>query len=311
MATPASAVTRTVRPGASGIASATALNPILPTTVLPPPSEEDDAVASGRPVGVEEDDYGQLLRRPGEMPPRQQRLRQPGRPHPGQPGRFPPGGVPPSTVPPNGVPATAAGPATACPALGRADLRARAGRTAGTQWRHAPRANAAYRVPRWRHAPPDHTARRSSERRTARRPRQRRSAHGAPPHGGPPNAGAPHGGTPNGGAAERRAAMPNGGQVPGRQSRLPNGRRVSPGADRLTGRRGQARRAGHRAAPRAGSGHPGPARRQLEPPAGGTGAPRRHRGRAHRGQAVPFPVDRPQVRLTGVRSPTAAPGLPG
>ena len=35
------------------------------------PSEygEDDAARSGPPVGVEEDDYGQLLRRPDEIPP--------------------------------------------------------------------------------------------------------------------------------------------------------------------------------------------------------------------------------------------------
>ena len=64
-----------------------------------PASEEDDAAGSDRPVDAEEDDYGQLLRRPGEMPPRPRRLRQPGRPHPaqpgqpGQPGRFTPGGT--------------------------------------------------------------------------------------------------------------------------------------------------------------------------------------------------------------------------
>ena len=43
------------------------------------PAEEDDATGSGhRPEA--EDDYGQLKRRPGEMPPRQPRMRQPGRP---------------------------------------------------------------------------------------------------------------------------------------------------------------------------------------------------------------------------------------
>ena len=63
--------------------------------------EEEDAAGSGRPLDVEEDDYGQLLRRPGDMPPRQQRLRQPGRPQSGQPGRFPPGGGPPHGGPPS------------------------------------------------------------------------------------------------------------------------------------------------------------------------------------------------------------------
>ena len=70
----------------------------------PASAEEDDAAGSGRPVDAEEDDYGQLLRRPGEMPPRQQRLRQPGRPHPGQPGRFPPGAAPPARASPRRCP---------------------------------------------------------------------------------------------------------------------------------------------------------------------------------------------------------------
>ena len=65
-----------------------------PDDGYPPPAEDDDAAGSGRPADAEEDDYGQLLRRPGEVPPRQQRLRQPGRPHPGQPGRFPPNANP-------------------------------------------------------------------------------------------------------------------------------------------------------------------------------------------------------------------------
>src|SRR5260370_38343609 len=68
-----------------------------------PDAGEDDAAEPGRPVDVEEDDYGQLLRRPGEMPPRHKRLRQPGRPHPGQPGWYPPGG-PPNGGPGNGMP---------------------------------------------------------------------------------------------------------------------------------------------------------------------------------------------------------------
>jgi hypothetical protein len=52
---------------------------------------------------VEDDDYGQLLRRPGE-PPYQQRLRQPGGPRRPQPGPFPPpdSGLPPSDFPRRG-----------------------------------------------------------------------------------------------------------------------------------------------------------------------------------------------------------------
>ncbi len=138
VATPASAATRTVRPGASGIAAATALDPIPPMRATPPSEyEEDDAAGSGRPVDVEEDDYGQLLRRPGEMPPRQQRLRQPGRPPPGQPGRFPPGGPGPARRPPAQRPTArrraprrpcrTAAPRTAAPCPGAA--RPRAGRS--------------------------------------------------------------------------------------------------------------------------------------------------------------------------------------
>ena len=130
-----------------------------PDDGYPDSAEEDDAAGPGRPVDAEEDDYGQLLRRPGDMPPRQQRLRQPGRPHPGQPaqpGRFPPGAVPPAlgAVPPRSPwalsrrtvsLATVACPVTtACPAVAgptarcRADLRAPAYRTAGTQMAACP-----------------------------------------------------------------------------------------------------------------------------------------------------------------------------
>jgi len=65
--------------------------------------EEDDAAGPGRPADIEEDDYGQLLRRPGEMPPRPQRPRQPGRPHPGQPGRMPPNAGPGNGAMPGGA----------------------------------------------------------------------------------------------------------------------------------------------------------------------------------------------------------------
>ncbi|HMI26339.1 MAG TPA: hypothetical protein VK594_17790, partial [Streptosporangiaceae bacterium] len=65
------------------------------------PAEEDDSAGSGRRTEAEDDDYGQLLRRPGEMPPRQPRIRQPGRP---QPGRFPPGSPPNGSTGHSGMP---------------------------------------------------------------------------------------------------------------------------------------------------------------------------------------------------------------
>ena len=200
----------------------------------PAAAEEDDAAGPGRAVDAEEDDYGQLLRRPGEMPPRQQRLRQPGRPHPGQPGRFPRAPSRQALSRQMASRATAAGPVTACPtALGRADLRARAGRTAGTQMAACPtgqcrmagtqmaacptgQCRMAVLRTAYRTAPPSTALRRIAPRRIAvpRTPARHTavSRTAAIPNGGP---------------------MPNGGQVPGRQSRLPNGRRVSPGADRL------------------------------------------------------------------------------
>lgn len=65
---------------------------------------------------VEDDDYSQLLRRPGELPPHQQRPRQAGGPRAPQPGRFtpsadhpasgqPPIGMPANGFPPGGLPA--------------------------------------------------------------------------------------------------------------------------------------------------------------------------------------------------------------
>ena len=41
------------------------------------PAEEGDAAGSGRRVEAEDDDYRPPLRRPGEMPPRPPRVRQP------------------------------------------------------------------------------------------------------------------------------------------------------------------------------------------------------------------------------------------
>src|SRR5271154_377914 len=153
-----------------------------------PPSEyeEDDAVASGRPVDAEEDDYGQLLSRPGETPPHPPRLRQPGRPHPGQPGRFPPGGGPPNNGPPSAGPGHGGMPGSAMPGSVMP----------GSVMPHGP-------VP---HTGPPNTG----------------PPNTGPPNGVPPPGGVPHGGVPHGGP-------PNSGPVPGRQSRLPNGRRVPPG----------------------------------------------------------------------------------
>ncbi|MBV9208953.1 MAG: hypothetical protein JO037_26880 [Actinobacteria bacterium] len=83
------------------------------------PVRTDQAARPGGPLEVQEDDYGQLLRRPGEMPPQPQRYRQPARPYPGQPARpypgqpgspypgqpapFPPGAGPPPPVPVRGA----------------------------------------------------------------------------------------------------------------------------------------------------------------------------------------------------------------
>jgi len=105
----------------------------------------DDGAGPNGPAGTDDDEYGQLLRRPGEMPPQpgRSRMRPP-------PGRFPPTpGNPADGFPPNGTPG----------------------------------------------------------------------------NGGPMTAGHANGGPMNGGSA-------NGGPMPGRQYRLPNGRRVPPRADR-------------------------------------------------------------------------------
>ena len=151
-----------------------------------PASEEDDAAGSGRPVDAEEDDYGQLLRRPGEMPPRQQRLRQPGRPR--QPGRFPPGAGPPGAVAPGAV-RRAPSRSGAVPLRRRSARRVRrmaAGATAAGPLRHAHGSGPG----------------------------------GSPgpggPHGGYPDGGMPHGPMPHGG---RMAARTSSRTAPQRRSR--------------------------------------------------------------------------------------------
>ena len=160
--------------------------------------------------------------------------------------------------------------------------------------------------------------------------------HGGPPHGahGPRTAAPPNGapergprtavcrmaplpiaplrtelrtGDPEGRSyAERRAIQWRAGTY--RQYRLPNGRRVPPNADRLYRPPGPS-------APGGTSGRhhgTGPAAPTRTPTAGA--ARRRHR--AHRRQARHCQAargleHRPQVRLTGVRSPIAPRGQPG
>jgi len=115
------------------------------------------------------DDYGQLLRRPEDLPPQQgpqqsgrSRMRPP-------PRRFPPPpGNPADGYPPNGMPGND--------------------------------------------------------------PMNGGPMHGGPVNGGPMTGGPANGGPANGGPANGGPA--NGGPIPGRQYRLPNGRRVPPRADR-------------------------------------------------------------------------------
>ena len=147
--------------------------------------------------GAEDDEYGQLLRRPGEMPPRQpgrSRMRPPPGRHAPRPGNLADG------FPPNGAP-----------------------------------------------------------------------GNGGPMNAGPMNAGPMNAGPMNGGSA-------NGGPMPGRQYRLPNGRRVPPRDDRPY--RPQAPGPGGPASGRRGTwDQPGPAQAPgpsgQDPLGGGWGRPPR------------------------------------
>jgi len=159
------------------------------------PVEEDDAPGSGRRLEAGDDGYGQLLRRPGEVPPRQPRMRQPGRPQPGQPGRFPPG-APPHGPAPHGPPPHGPAPHGGSP---------NAGPYPGAPYVGGPRGGPNGAPPNG--APPN----------------------GAPPQGAPPNSAPPNGAPPSGG---HNGGGASGGMGPGRY-RLPNGRRVAPGADRM------------------------------------------------------------------------------
>jgi len=261
----------------------------------PASAEEDDAAGPGRAVDAEEDDYGQLLRRPGKMPPRQQRLRQPGRPHPGQPGRFPPGAVapgavPPGAVPPHGVPGHGGGPGNGMPYGSGPGGPPSPGRPHGGY-----PDGGMPRGPMAPGGPPNgepHGA-----------PVNGTPPHSAPPHGGPPNGGVPHAGIPNAGIP--KGGPPNGGQVPGRQSRLPNGRRVSPGADRLY-------RPPRPIAPGGTSGrHHGPGPAAPDPYADGWSRPQ-----AAPGPGAPGPAGAGSGRPApgpahGGPQPHGGPGIPG
>ena len=79
----------------------------------------DDGAKPNGPDGAEDDEYGQLLRRPGDVPP-QPGLHQPGRSRMRPPpGRFPPPGANPADIyPPNGGPMNG-GPANGGPMPGR------------------------------------------------------------------------------------------------------------------------------------------------------------------------------------------------
>ena len=176
--------------------------------------EEDDAAGSGRRAEGEADDYGQLLRRPGETPPRQPRMRQPGRP---QPGRFPPG------APPNDSPGWPGGglPGSGLPGGGgpHGPMPHGGPPSAG------PHAGAQHAGPQ--HAGPQHAGPQQAGRPYTGAPRGG-GPHGAPPHGAPPN-GAPPGSWPNAGGPSGGAD----GEMGPDRYRPPNGRRVPPEADRV------------------------------------------------------------------------------
>jgi hypothetical protein len=180
-----------------------------------------DGAGSSDSAGADDDEYGQLLRRPGDLPP-QPGLYQPGLYQPGRsrmrppPGRFPPPpGNPADGYPPNGTPGNG-GPMNGGPMNGG-------------------------------------------------------PMNGGPMNGGPMNGGPMNGGPMNGGGA-------NGGPMPGRQYRLPNGRRVPPRGDRpyrpyrpqAPGPAGDMRGPWDQPGPGQAPGPPG-----QDPPGGGWGRPPR------------------------------------
>ena len=93
--------------------------PLSPDGVYPPfpDDEEAEGTGTGRPVEAD-DDYGQLLRRPSEIPARQPRLREQANPPVRPPGQFTPN-LSPTLSPAHGGPANGgffgAGPANDAP----------------------------------------------------------------------------------------------------------------------------------------------------------------------------------------------------
>ena len=268
-----------------------------------PPSEyeEDDAVASGRPVGVEEDDYGQLLRRPGRD------------------------AAPAAAAPPAGTPASR--PARAVPAGWRSSQQRPSERRSGPR-RHTRQCHARQCLPGngmpgsgmpmglCRTPAPPTPDPRTPDPRTA-------SLHMAASH----TAASLMAGRRTVAPCPMAARLTAGRPMAGRHRVGSPGCRTGAGCRRArtasTGLRGPPCRAGHRA----GTTGRGRAPRTRTPTAGAD-RPRRQAGR-HRAapfpedrqaapfpedrQAVPFPEDRLRDRLAGVPQPPHAgpPGYPG
>jgi hypothetical protein len=305
VATPASAVTRTVHPGASGIAAATALNPIRPTTVTrPPPRRTMPPGLAGRWTPRKTTTVNRCAVRakcrPGSNGSASRDARTRASPA-GSPRALSRQALSRQALSRHmAARATAAGPVTACPTvLGRADLRARAGRTAGTQMAACPTGQCRMAVlpTACRTAPPSTAPRRIAPRRTAV---PRTAACRTPVSRTPVSRTA---GRPT-------AGRPTAGRYPADSPGCRTGAGYRRALTAFTDRLGLARRAGHQ----------GGTTGRVRPPRTRTptvGAARRrhrgrgHRGRGHRGLLGPVPEDRPQVRLTGVRSPTAVPGYLG
>ena len=177
----------------------------------------------------DEEYYGQLLRRPGDRPPYQERLRQPDGPHTQQPGHFaPPGGQPGGGYRPNGDPAS-----------GYSGSGNQAGRYppngepfGGGYLRNGDYPGSGDPGSGY----PGHGDPGSGYLRTGYPPNGD-PAGGYPgsanPAGGYPQNGDPAGGGyPGHGDYSGSGYPPDGGPAGRRQYRLPNGRRVPPGADR-------------------------------------------------------------------------------
>jgi hypothetical protein len=178
------------------------------------PRGTDGAIGvSGLGDDEDEEYYGQLLRRPGDLPPYQ---RQPGPPRARQAGRVPPpSGNPPSGNPPSGNPPSGNPPSGNPPSGNPPSGNPAAGfpRNGGPASRYPPAGNAANGAPN--SGPGNDTSYTGPG----------SGASYSRPGGGPSYTG------PGSGAADYRGPE-SGGSMPRRQYRLPNGRRVPP-ADRL------------------------------------------------------------------------------